>query len=43
MGYDSGSRVYGNTPTGSIKGEELLDQLSNYNYYLLKKDRSPCS
>jgi hypothetical protein len=32
----TGSFEYGNEPSGSIKGEEFLDQLSNY--LLLKKD-----
>jgi hypothetical protein len=30
LGYSGGSCEHGNEPSGSIKSEEFLDQLSNY-------------
>jgi hypothetical protein len=37
----AGRCEHGNEPSGSIKGEELLDQLSDS--YLLKKEYAPFS
>jgi hypothetical protein len=35
------AREHGNEPSGSIKSEKYLDQLSDY--YILKKDGTPWS
>jgi hypothetical protein len=37
----AGCSEHGNEPSGSIKGGEFLDLLSDY--YLLKKDSAPWS
>jgi hypothetical protein len=37
----AGSCEHGNEPSGSIRGEEIIDKVSNYK--LLKEDSAPWS
>jgi hypothetical protein len=37
----TGSYEHGNEPSGSVKGDEFLDQMNDYQ--LLKKDSAPWS